>query len=187
MLLASSAGMTKASRAYTVDVDSLADRSHDLEDAIASANNGLDVTRPHGFIVEFHAERPNMAGDEIVVHFRIEPHRRGELRMTDDISCSRREEIQQVVLPRGQLYRAGTPAHPAIQSINLEIANRQGGHSYIAGTTVASQRDQYRAKIDDSHDESVIPAPGMRHIKLRELKDASAAAVKTMVRQAAGG
>lgn len=70
-----------------------------------------------------------MAGDEIVVHFRIEPHRHSELRMADDIACSRREQIQQVVLPRGQLYRAGTTAHPAIEGIDLEIANRQGGHS----------------------------------------------------------
>ena len=129
MLLTSAAGMTKASRGYAVDVDSLADRSHDHDDAIASADNGLDVARPHGFIVEFHAERPNMAGDEIVAHFRIESHRHGELRMADDIACSRREQIQQVVLPRGQLYRAGTTAHPAIQGINLQIANRQGGHS----------------------------------------------------------
>ncbi len=114
MVLASATGMTKASRGYAVEVDSLADRSHGREDAIASADNGLDVTRPLGLIVEFRAERPNMAGDEIVAHFRIESHRHGELGMADDIACSRCEQIEQVVLPRGQLYEADTTAHPAI-------------------------------------------------------------------------
>ena len=70
-----------------------------------------------------------MAGNEIVAHFRIEPHRDGELRMAHDIACSRCEQIQQVVLARGQLYPADTTTHPSIQGINLEIANRQGGHS----------------------------------------------------------
>ena len=164
MLLASPAGMTKASRAYAVDVDSLADRPHDLEDAIASANNGLDVARPYGFVVELHAERPNMAGDEIMWHFRIEPHCHGELRMADDKACSRREQIQQVVLPRGQLYQADTPAHPAIQGIDLEIANRQGGHSKIAEATVASQRDQYRAKLTTRMTDPSCRS-AMRHIR----------------------
>lgn len=145
MVLPSAARMTKASRGCAGEIDSLADRSRGHEDAVARADNGLDVTRPHGFIVEFHAQGPNMAGDEIVAHFRIEPHRHGELRMADHLACSRCEQIQQVVLARGQLDQAGTTPHPVVQSINLEIADRQGGHSQIVGATVASQRDQYRA------------------------------------------
>ena len=65
-------GMTKASRGSAVEVDPLADRAHDHEEAIAPADNGLDVARPQGFIVELRAERPNMAGDEVVAQFGLD-------------------------------------------------------------------------------------------------------------------
>jgi len=129
------------------------------EQAVADAEDGLDVAGSASIVAELPAQATEVSSEGVGSDLGVGPPQCvGDLAITDNGPGPSGEGIQEDVLARRKPYLALALTDAPVESIEFKIGDPKGSHAAATPNSVARQRDQHRIGRTCSHDDAVIPA-----------------------------